>query len=401
MLTSPPLIEHSLSFDAQVDLLKDVELSGEKLANALAKNNLSYDDLSYANSKTLMWDKGRPKHINDFKKASRDIPFVSFFTGCGGMDLGFEAAGFSHSASFEFNELFCETLRKNKPEWNIYGPPIHNGDISKVDEVIETLKGKLQIPFDGVFIGGPPCQPFSIAANQRFSKSGTNFKRTGFSHKKNGNLLFDYIRIIKHFKPKVFLIENVTGLRDLDGGKQLAEALEILRLVGYSINEPYILNAAEFGIPQQRVRLFVVGSLSENSFSLPEKSPHKFGAASVLYNLPNGVENHQTRQHSASSVLRYMMLNYGSRDKLGRVDRLSPILPSKTVIAGGTNGGGRSHLHPEIPRTLSVRESARLQTFPDNYIFVGPIARQFTQVGNAVPPVLSAQLAQQVMEAFF
>ena len=96
-----------------------------------------------------------------------------------------------------------------------------------------------------------------------------------------------------------------------------------------------------------------------------------------------------------------MRLDYGERDQLGRVDGLDPALPSKTVIAGGTKGGGRSHLHPEIPRTLSVRESARLQTFPDNYFFEGPTARQFTQVGNAVPPVLAAQLGISLFKSYF
>ena len=97
-------------------------------------------------------------------------------------------------------------------------------------------------------------------------------------------------------------------------------------------------------------------------------------------------------------MARYLTLDYGARDHLGRVDRLDPSLPAKTVIAGGS-GGGRSHLHPEIPRTLSVRECARLQSFPDDYVFVGPTARQFTQVGNAVPPVLAARLASEIRDA--
>ena len=95
------------------------------------------------------------------------------------------------------------------------------------------------------------------------------------------------------------------------------------------------------------------------------------------------------------------MLAYCERDQLGRVDRLNPAAPSKTVIAGGSHGGGRSHLHPDIPRTLSVRECARLQTFPDDYVFLGSAARQFTQVGNAVPPVLGAQLGLKLREIFF
>jgi len=99
--------------------------------------------------------------------------------------------------------------------------------------------------------------------------------------------------------------------------------------------------------------------------------------------------------------MRYMELSYGERDQMGRVDRLDPLSPSKTVIAGGTKGGGRSHLHPEVPRTLSVRECARLQSFPDDYEFVGTSGRQFTQVGNAVPPVLAAQIGKSILRSFF
>ena len=96
-----------------------------------------------------------------------------------------------------------------------------------------------------------------------------------------------------------------------------------------------------------------------------------------------------------------MALSYGERDQLGRVDRLDPSKPSKTVIAGGTKGGGRSHLHPYYPRTISVRECARIQTFPEEYDFLGPVARQFTQVGNAVPPLFAYKLAKALKQALF
>ncbi len=120
-----------------------------------------------------------------------------------------------------------------------------------------------------------------------------------------------------------------------------------------------------------------------------------------MFKSSSGLQNTETREHRAASVLRYMALAYGARDQLGRVDRLNPALPSKTVIAGGTAGGGRSHLHPEITRTLSVRECARLQTFPDDYVFVGATARQFTQVGNAVPPLLAARVGKAIAETYF
>ena len=112
-----------------------------------------------------------------------------------------------------------------------------------------------------------------------------------------------------------------------------------------------------------------------------------------------GIPNHITRKHNAGSVIRYSQLKPGERDHQGRVDRLDPFKPSKTVIAGGLKGGGRSHLHPFAPRTISVRECARLQTFPDNYEFTGTPARQFTQVGNAVPPMLAYYFALAIKEA--
>jgi hypothetical protein len=260
-----------------------------------------------------------------------------------------------------------------------------------------------------------------------------------FAHEKNGNLLFDFVRlehfrftslhfdfhsgvdflmksilctpvsvgtrienaVVAEFKPRAFVIENVPGLRDLDGGDQLSAAIDQLESAGYAVEQPFVLDASHFGIPQQRQRLFVVGSRSGHSFVRPEPATAPAAAGSVLVGRNGSAPNNETREHKAESILRYSKLGYGERDQLGRVDRLDPVLPSKTVIAGGTNGGGRSHLHPEIPRTLSVRECARLQTFPDDYIFVGPTARQFTQVGNAVPPVLAAQIGRSVLDSYF
>lgn len=385
----------------QYRLLEKSETTNTPLAEILESAGWSYEDLIYQESKTKTWNGRAPLNLNDIKSLAQQTPMVSFFAGCGGMDLGLESAGYKHLAAFEINELFCKTLRRNRPEWNVFGPPTHSGDVSKFDEVSETLSQIISAPFEGLFVGGPPCQPFSIAANQRFSKSGENFKRVGFSHEKNGNLLFDFLRLIIAFKPKAFVIENVPGLRDLDGGIQLKAAIEELTSHGYQVEEPFILNAAHYSVPQQRLRLFVVGSRTSKTFKRPVPTLETVGAGSVLKGLDSELANNETREHKAESVLRYMRLRYGQRDQLGRVDRLDPMLPSKTVIAGGTKGGGRSHLHPEIPRTLSVRECAHLQTFPKEYIFMGANARQFTQVGNAVPPVIAAQLGNSITESYF
>lgn len=386
----------------QKKLIADCLRSGKDLVGALREIGWTYDDLQYENNFRPSARATRYFTLDDFRQRSNSIPIVSFFSGAGGLDLGFEAAGFSHLALVEKKEIFCETLRKNRPNWNVLGPPNSSGDVSSTREIVDVLKPILgRVPFQGIFVGGPPCQPFSIAANQRFNKTGKNFKRVGFAHETNGNLLFDFIDLIKHFRPAAFLIENVPGLVDIDGGEQLQRAYRELEGRGYTIHEPMILIAAEHNVPQQRTRLFIVGNRFGKHFLPPVPTGNQLSCAGVFRMSLKKALNHVTRNHNAESVLRYMKLDYGNRDQLGRVDRLDPLLPSKTVIAGGTAGGGRSHLHPYVPRTLSVRESARIQTFPDDYFFAGPVARQFTQVGNAVPPVLAAQIANSIYRSFF
>ena len=397
-------IQTPISLKKQKKIFKFAEKEQVELPVALEAFGYSLDDLVYEISATKVWSGNNPRSLHDFHAAEHQVPFVSFFSGCGGIDIGFEAAGFKHIAAFEFNELFCKTLRKNRPGWDVFGPPTGSGNVSERSEVIESLEKIISVNFDGIFVGGPPCQPFSIAANQRFARSGENFKRVGFNHETNGNLLFDYVSIIKQFLPACFLIENVPGLRDLDGGEQLSEAIKQLEKFGYTVENPTVLNAANYSVPQYRERLFTVGTRKCRAVTFPIAEEMQYGAGAVLHRYRDRegtASNNEIRAHKLSSVQRYAQLNYGQRDKLGRVDRLDPSRPSKTVIAGGSNGGGRSHLHPEIPRTLSVRECARLQTFPEDYTFVGSTARQFTQVGNAVPPVLAAQIAAALAKSVF
>ena len=385
----------------QSTILNTAENEGLYLADALSRFGMHYEDLVYADSRSRRWEGQPPLQLADFASEPNGVPFVSFFAGCGGMDLGFECAGFAHVAAFEINELFCKTLRRNRPQWHVVGPPSHNGDVSDLEEVTNHLLQRISVPFDGVFVGGPPCQPFSIAAHQRFSKSGENYKRIGFDHEQVGCLLFDYMALIEFFQPSCFVIENVAGLRDLDDGEQIGYVIDRLSERGYTVHEPTVVNAADYGVPQARERLFVIGTQNGNQFEFPPASTEPIGCGAVLGENPVSAVNHDIRMHKLSSVRRYRDLGYGERDHLGRVDRLDPCSPSKTVIAGGMSGGGRSHLHPEIPRTLTVRECARLQTFPDDFVFVGTTGRQFTQVGNAVPPVLAAQIALAIANGVF
>ncbi|XHR94144.1 DNA cytosine methyltransferase [Mucilaginibacter sp. UC70_90] len=396
-------IQDKLSVTEQLSILKKCQNNELNLSEELKKIGVTYNHLRYKDYSTYNIPEDNYISIENFHQQKKDIPAVSFFSGAGGLDIGFEYAGFTNLASVEFNELFCDTLRLNSPNKLIIGPPNYSGDIKNRDELYTILRKQLGVEssFNGVFHGGPPCQPFSIASNQRFSKGDENFKRKGFSDLDKGSLLSDYVWFIGEFKPKVFVIENVPGLLDIDKGEQLNNALSYLQKKGYNIAPPQVVNTANYGVPQKRLRLIVVGALANNRFEYPQINIRPTSCFQVFQNPLYDLENHLTRDHNAQSIMRYMDLNYGQRDQLGRVDRLNPYLPSKTVIAGGLKGGGRSHLHPYAPRTLSVRESARLQTFPDNYIFTGSVARQFTQVGNAVPPLMGFKLANEIYQQYF
>ncbi|NLC72333.1 MAG: DNA cytosine methyltransferase [Ruminococcaceae bacterium] len=393
--------ENKVTLLKQNELLQKATHKGIALSKLLSLEKLTYDALRYEDYPEIPDSCLQPiETLDEKEQCNRAIPAVSFFSGAGGFDVGFSYAGFDNLISIEFNEICCNTLRKNNPEKTVIGPPFYSGDISKRDELANILRQKgITTGFQGVFHGGPPCQSFSIAANQRFNKDDDNFKRKGFDDEEKGTLIFDYIWYIKEFQPLAFLIENVAGIMECDTDGRIKTALDELCNMGYSITEPQVINAAHYGVPQNRMRWIVAGTRGKTPVVLPQPSAKVTPCGSVFFRSLNDTKNHITREHTAQSISRYMVLPYGGRDKLGRVDRLDPRLPSKTVIAGGTKGGGRSHLHPFSPRTLSVRECARLQTFPDDYVFTGATARQFTQVGNAVPPLLAYKLATALKNA--
>ena len=191
-----------------------------KLADLLESNHFQYDDLMYTDGLTFNNESYpfRPfELIDDVHKYRDNIPAVSFFSGAGGLDIGFRYAGFHNIIGIEHTELFCDTLRRNNPDQLVIGPPFYSGDISKREEIADILRANgIEENFNGVFHGGPPCQSFSIAANQRFNKNGKNFKRTGFEDVEKGTLIFDYIWYIRQFRPLAFLIENVSGIIECD-----------------------------------------------------------------------------------------------------------------------------------------------------------------------------------------
>ena len=304
-------LQKKIPLQHQLALLRKCIRGDINLSEALEREGLTYDHLRYRTYPERSSRKSSFQRIEDLRLPQRNIPAISFFSGAGGLDIGFDYAGFHNLASIEINELFCETLRLNYPNQLIIGPPEFSGNVKDRDVIKDILKNKLGItaPFEGVFHGGPPCQPFSIAANQRFSREDKNFKRRGFSDKEKGGLLADYVWFIEKFKPKAFLIENVPGLYEIDNGEVLNKALSRLAKIGYSIPEPQVLNAADWGIPQRRRRLVIVGSRTGDMFTMPLAQKLQIPCSVVFEQKILDNTNHLTREHTAESVLRYMELD--------------------------------------------------------------------------------------------
>lgn len=327
------------------------------------------------------------------------LKHLSLFAGCGGIDLGFRWAGIETIAGVEIKQFACDTLKKNHPAIKVFGPPECEGDVRRFNaDVLREMIGDTEID---IISGGPPCQPFSVAAAQRFYKDDERYKRKGDKDDEKGNLLPEYIRIINEIRPKVFVIENVAALISWNDGKFLSESLKALDS-DYVYSIPCAVHAHLFGVPQYRERMIIIGTRVKDKLPLFNDDTIKldkvFTVEDALREFPEKPLNHQLRAHTQETIERYSRLKFGERDHKGRVDRLDPNLPAKTVIAGGENGGGRSHLHPYLPRTTSPRECARFQTFPDDFELCGTMSRQFTQVGNAVPPLLAYFIASYIKQ---
>lgn len=323
------------------------------------------------------------------------LNLVSLFSGGGGLDLGLTHAGFRGVFLSDIEVPHCETLRKNFPEANI-----REANCSELTgDAIRQYAGRKQ--FD-LLAGGPPCQAFSILGN-----------RGSFSDPR-GSLVFDYVRLVKELSPRAFIFENVPGLMTVRGGKDWEELVSFMRCeTGYTLFTS-VLNAADYGIPQIRRRVFVVGfKSSRRQFSFPkpthanaEGNGNLFSSslkpwvpAKFALELVEGSPNHRIRQHGVRVRSRYERIPPGGRDAVDHTDRIHPERPSGTVLVGSSAGGGRPFIHPFSPRHLTVREAARLQSFPDTYIFEGPETWQYRAVGNAVPPILAYLMGLEVFKA--
>jgi len=322
---------------------------------------------------------------------------VSLFTGAGGLDIGFEESGKFNIICASDIEIEC----KNTYNLNYPNVPFINKDIRTITakEILEKTNG---IKPD-VIIGGPPCQGFSVMGDKNSCDPR--------------NLLFEpYARLVKDLEPKCFVFENVKGIKSMFDGKYLVDISNTFASLGYDIYFD-ILDSSDYGVPQKRERVIIVGTKLNKAYAYPEKKPLSIGKLKYKKNVDEAImdlatidkfPNHIILNHSDIVIQRYKLIPEGGklpppeelpveirRKNFGNTyNRLDRFKYAPTMVPGNN----AFPVHPTLHRSLTPREAARIQTFPDNFIFTGDRRRQCILVGNAVPPLLGARLAKSIYE---
>lgn len=320
--------------------------------------------------------------------------YIDLFSGAGGMSLGFDNAGFKNLFAIEFNKNFAETYKKNFPNHQLIVDDIKNVTEKKIHDIIKTERVD-------VVIGGPPCQGFSIAGN-----IGRNFIDD------DRNRLFkEFVRFVNCLKPRIFILENVKAMESHNNGKTIKEIISSFEQIGYKVKYK-VLNAADYGVPQERRRIFLVGTLGKNAFKFPVKEQKVVTIKEAIGDLPklksgetSNIPNHNAMAHTKQMLEKMIYVKDGGnrndipevlRPKSGdsrKYIRYNSKKPSVCVT-----GDMRKIFHYEQNRALTCRELARLQTFPDSFTFYGNTGNIQQQIGNAVPVLLAYKIALQVKE---
>lgn len=320
------------------------------------------------------------------------LNLISLFCGGGGLDVGLGFAGFKSLVASDVTPVFVETITTNLS---------HAKGLPKdaLELTVKELKSLAETEEIDLVAAGPPCQSFSVLG------------RRGALDDPRGKLALKYFDLVSEIKPKAFIFENVPGLLSVNRGKDWQDLYKYAKeKTKYNLHVAK-LNASFYGVPQQRERIVIVGFKDNVSFKFPYEKPSGLGADLIteqsLIPFPSkwalervdGLPNHDIRIHGANVKKRYTLVPQGGRDKTDHTDRIDPNRPSRTVLVGSSAGGGRPHIHPFEPRVITVREAARLQSFPDWYVFQGNNTAQYRQIGNAVPPLLAYEVGLKIAEA--
>lgn len=337
---------------------------------------------------------------------------ADLFSGVGGLSQGFISQGFDVEFAIEYDRNIAFSYQKNHPSTKMYSQ-----DISKVD-FKELRKNHHKID---VIVGGPPCQGFSQKGKRLCLNDDRNymFKR--------------FIDAVEVFRPQYFVLENVPTILTTANGFFKNEIIEGFEYLGYQVNTD-VLNASDYGVPQNRRRAFFIGTLGKQKLSFPKPKNIKVTVKEAIYDLPfinsgegqqksfykklpmtsfqkklrNGSKvlyNHVATNHSTVALERLNLIPKGKgREVLpaehrtksiysGTWSRLKEDDIAATITTRFDTPSSGLFTHPFLNRCLTVREAARLQSFPDSFVFYGTKTNQMKQVGNAVPPLLAAEIA--------
>lgn len=325
---------------------------------------------------------------------------IELFAGGGGLAIGMEKAGFHHILLNEFDKNACATLKYNRPEWNVVEEDIHNIDFTPFKGQVDFLSG------------GFPCQAFSYAGEKK-----------GFEDAR-GTLFFELARAVKETQPKVFLGENVKGLFTHDNGKTLQVIKDVIADLGYTLVEPRVLKAIMYFVPQKRERLMLVAIrndfVDKVSFKWPDPYHRVLTLRDAFYkgilydtDVPQSdYQKYPKRKEEIMSMVpeggywkdlpdeiqrEYMKNCYfmeGGRTGIAR--RLALDEPSLTLTCAPAMKQ-TERCHPIETRPLTIREYARIQTFPDQWEFKGNMSAQYKQIGNAVPVNLAYAMGRAII----
>lgn len=326
---------------------------------------------------------------------------IELFAGAGGLALGLEQAGFEEVALIEIDKTACETLKLNRPKWNVLNEDIV--EVSKRDLLKEfNLKeGELDL-----ISGGYPCQSFSYAG-----------KKLGLDDVR-GTMFYYYAEFIKQLKPKMFFAENVKGLTTHDGGKTIETMINVFEDLGYKV-EWKVLNAWDYGVAEKRQRVVIIGIRKDLTdkvkFEYPIPHEYKPVLRDVLKDVPESVgAKYPEKKKKVFDLVppggywrdlpddiakEYMKSCYymgGGRTGIAR--RLSWDEPSLTLTCSPMMKQ-TDRCHPDESRPFTTREYARIQSFPDNWNFAGKMNDIYKQIGNAVPVNLAKCVGESIMTA--
>lgn len=353
---------------------------------------------------------------------------VDLFAGCGGLSLGFIKAGYNIKKAVEYDPIIANTYKRNHSDVEVIVDDIKNIDDS----------GVFVLGDADVIIGGPPCQGFSMAGARI---------RQGFIDDPRNYLFKHYFNVVKKVRPKVFVMENVKGMKTMQNGKIFNEILGIFSDDKVMEGNPYqlfhkVIKAVDFGIPQKRERLIIIGTTianvsfenlwEETKIDIQKEFPGYFDRVTVwdaIGNLPSVsqdglidnpspvtlyqrylscnnsvITNHKQSNHSAKAIERMQQIGNGKNYTelhetinsvhSGSYGRLCWDEAALTITTRFDTPAGGRFTHPVENRTLSPREAARIQSFPDDFVFYGANREISRQIGNAVPPKISYFLAR-------